>query len=135
MDTDNIAKYIIRKPVYEESDLSIKNCQSPPMTFINNSQIPGVNNHLQLGWIYGVPEPNPCISEHVHDYDQIQIFWGSDSQTPQDLGGEIEYYIGGQPVTFNTTTGIFIPKGTPHGPVTWEKFRYPHIQMVLTLGT
>lgn len=128
-------RYIIRKPVYEEQSPEIKNRQSPTMTFISNKQIPGVDNYIELGWIYGIPEPNPFIYEHIHDYDQIILYWGGNADTPQDLGAEIEYYIGGQPVTFNTTAGIFIPKGTPHGPVTWNKFRFPHIQMTLTPGT
>ncbi|MFC2070766.1 hypothetical protein ACFLTB_06320 [Chloroflexota bacterium] len=128
-------KYIISKPVYEESIPRIENCQSPSMTFISNKQIPGVSNYVELGWINGIPEPNTYINEHVHDYDQIIIYWGGNAKTPQDLGAEIEYYIGGQSITFNTTTGMFIPKGTPHGPVTWNKFRFPHIQMTLTLGT
>jgi quercetin dioxygenase-like cupin family protein len=63
------------------------------------------------------------------------IHWGGNPEIPQVLGGEIEFYIGGQPITFNTTTGIFIPKGTPHGPMTWKKFEFPHIQMNLILGS
>ncbi len=128
-------KYIVRKPIYEESTPRVNNCQSPPMTFISNKLIPGVDNYLQLGWIYGIPEPNAYIGEHTHDFDQIIIYWGSNAEIPQVLGAEIEFYIGGQPITFNTTTGIFIPKGTPHGPITWKKFQFPHIQMTLTLGT
>jgi hypothetical protein len=128
-------KYIVRKPVYEGNDQGLKNIQSPTMTFISNSLIPDVNNYLELGWIYGLPEPRTRIGEHSHDFDEIIIFWGGDADTPQDLGAEIEYYIGGQAITFNTTTGIFIPKGTRHGPVTWNKFRFPHVQMMLSLGT
>jgi len=135
MAKSDYGKYIVKKPVYDSKELPIKNYQSPPMTFISNSLIPGSNNYAQLGWIYGLPEPSTVIGEHTHDFDQIIIYWGSDANTPQDLGAEIEYYISGQPITFNTTTGIFIPKGTRHGPVTWNKFRFPHLQMSLTLGT
>ncbi len=135
MSKSDYEKYIVKKPAYEGNKLPVKNYQSPPMTFISNSLIPGADNYIQIGWIYGLPEPRTVIGEHTHDFDQIIIFWGSDADTPQDLGAEIEYYIGGQPITFNTTTGIFIPKGTRHGPVTWNKFRFPHLQMSLTLGT
>ncbi|MFC1946363.1 hypothetical protein ACFLXY_00430 [Chloroflexota bacterium] len=127
-------QYFVTKPAYEGNTVPVKNYQSPPMTYINDSQIPGCNNYLQLGWISGLPEPATCIGEHIHDHDQIIIYWGGDYRTPQDLGADIEYYIGGQPITFNTTTGIFIPKGTRHGPVTWKNFRFPHLQMTLTLG-
>ena len=128
-------KYIIKKPIYEGNSPRIKNFQSPPMTFISNKLIPGADNHVQLGWIYGIPEPGTYVNKHTHNFDQIIIYWGSNSETPQVLGAEIEFYIGGQPITFNTTTGIFIPKGTVHGPIKWNKFQAPHIQMTLTLGS
>jgi len=127
-------KYVVRKPIYEARP-GVKNRQSPGMTFISSRQIPEVNYYLQLGWIHGIPDPNPHVHEHVHDFDEVILYWGGNADTPQVLGGEIELYIGGQPVTFNTNTGIFIPRGTPHGPLTWKKFQFPHIQMNLMLGT
>ena len=69
------------------------------------------------------------------NFDEIVLHWGGDYKRPQVLGGEIEFYIGGQPITFNTTTGIFIPAGVPHGPLTWKKFEFPHIEMAMMLGT
>ena len=126
-------KYVVRKPIYE-AVTGVKNRQSPSMTFMSRQQVPEVNSYIELGWIYGIPRPNPYVHEHVHDYDEIILHWGGRYETPQDLGAEIEFYIGGQPITFNTTTGIFIPRGIPHGPLTWKKFRFPHIEMTVRLG-
>ncbi len=134
-------RYTIRRPIYEniglelEEGIKVSNRQSPPMTFISDRQIPEANYCVELGWITGMPEPNPGIYEHIHDFDQIILYWGGNVDTPQDLGGEIECYVGGQSIIFNTTTAIFVPKGTPHGPVTWKKYRFPHNQMTMTLGT
>jgi len=125
-------KFAVRKPLYEAGP-GYKGRQSPTMTFMSEKQT-GAPYHIELGWIYEMPSPNPHIHEHVHDYDEIVIHWGGDYKRPQVLGGEIEFYIGGQPITFNTTTGIFIPAGTPHGPLTWKKFEFPHIEMTLILG-
>lgn len=124
--------YMVREPLYEAFP-SVKNRQSPPMTFMSSRQVPGARHSVRLGWITGIPDPNPHVFEHVHAYDQIVHYWGGNAATPQVLGGEIEFYIGGQPVAFNTTTCIFIPRGTPHGPVTWKKFQFPHVEMVMTL--
>jgi hypothetical protein len=126
-------KYLVRKPLYRDL-VGIKNRQSPTMTFISPQQIPDANYNLELGWIYGIPQPNPYEEEHIHDYDEIIIHWGSDPEHPQSLGGEIEYYIGGQLIDFNTTCGMFIPKGVSHGRCTWKKFSRPHVQMSLKLG-
>ncbi len=126
-------KYTVRKPLYETVP-GIKNRQVPTMTFMSEKQT-GAPYYIELGWIYGIPEPNPHVHEHVHNYDEVILHWGGDYKRPQVLGAEIEIYIGGQPITFNTTTGIFIPAGTPHGPLTWKKFEFPHVEMSLMLGT
>lgn len=126
-------KYAVRKPVYE-AGAGYKGRQSPTMTFMSEKQT-GAPYYIELGWIHDIPDPNPHIHEHVHDFDEIVLHWGGDYTQPQVLGGEIEFYIGGQPITFNTTTGIFIPAGVPHGPLTWKKFEFPHIEMAMMLGT
>ena len=69
------------------------------------------------------------------DYDEILLHIGTDPDTPQDLGATIELPLGGQPIVFNTTTSVFIPKGTARGPLTWKDFRRPHIQMSMILGS
>jgi quercetin dioxygenase-like cupin family protein len=127
-------KYLVRKPIYEAFG-GTKNRQSPTMTILSNKQVPGCNHYLEPGWIYGIPEPNPSLHEHVHEYDEIVMHWGGDYRRPQVLGGEVEFYVGGQPIIFNTTTALFIPRGTRHGPVTWKKFEFPHMQMAIMCGT
>jgi hypothetical protein len=127
-------KYLVRKPNYEAFG-GVKNRQSPTMTMMSNKQVPGCNYYMEPGWIYGIPQPNPSLHEHVHDYDEIVMHWGGNYQTPQVLGGEVEFYVGGQPVTFNTSTAFYLPRGTPHGPVTWKKFQFPHMQMAIMCGT
>jgi quercetin dioxygenase-like cupin family protein len=134
MEKINYEKYLVRKPVYEAFG-GTKNRQSPTMTIMSNKQVPGANYYIEPGWIYGIPDPNPSLHEHVHDYDEIVLHIGGSYETPQVLGGEIEFYVGGQPITFNTTTAFYIPRGTPHGPVIWKKFSAPHIQMAIMLGT
>ncbi|MCK4863499.1 MAG: hypothetical protein KAS25_04335 [Dehalococcoidales bacterium] len=128
-------KYAVRKPIYEAGNPNVKGRQQPTMTYMSSKQVPEANYYIELGWIYDMPEPNPHIYEHVHDYDEIVIHWGGDPERPQVLGGEITFYIGGQPITFNTTTGVFIPAGVPHGPLIWHKFEFPHIEMAMMLGT
>jgi hypothetical protein len=127
-------RYVVRKPIYEAGP-GFKGRQSPTMTFMSSKQVPEANYYIELGWIWEMPEPNPHIHEHVHDYDEVVIHWGGNPEMPQVLGGEITFYVGGQPITFNTTTAVFIPKGVPHGPMIWRKFEFPHIEMAMMLGT
>jgi hypothetical protein len=127
-------KYVIRKPNYEVFS-GVKNRQSPTMTMMSAKQIPGVTYYMEPGWIYGIPDPNPSLHEHAHQYDEIVLHWGSNPELPQVLGGEVEFYVAGQPVVFNTATAFYLPAGTSHGPVTWKKWQSPHMQMAIMIGT
>ena len=130
----NYEKYLVRKPVYEVGS-RIKKRQSPTMTYMCNDLVPGSNLYLEFGWIYDVPEPNPHIFEHTHDdYDEIVLHIGGDPENPEDLGAEIEFCVGGQPLVFDTTTALFVPKGVKHGPLTWNKVTRPHLEMAIVLG-
>jgi hypothetical protein len=125
--------YAVRTPLYETNH-GIKGRQSPTMTFMSEKQT-GAPYYVELGWVHGIPDPNPHLGEHVHAHDEILVHWGGDYTQPQVLGGEIEFYLGGQRITFNTTTAIFVPAGVRHGPLTWKAFDFPHVQMSLSLGT
>ena len=35
---------------------------------------------------------------------------------------------------FNTTCGMFVPKGIKHGPNIWRDFKKPHFEMALMIG-
>ena len=52
------------------------------MTLMSNNLIPGANMYVEAGWIVGMPDPNPHIDEHVHDYDEIVMHIGTDPGRP-----------------------------------------------------
>lgn len=128
------SKYLVKKPIYEAGPPGVKGRQIPTMTYMCNDLIPGCNMYLEFGWIWAMPEPKTHIHEHVHDYNELVLHIGSDPDNPEDLGGEIEFVVGDERLSFDSTSAIFIPKGVKHGPVTWKKFRRPHIQMAIVLG-
>src|SRR4030042_446682 len=103
------------------------------MNLLSDAQVPDCNHCIEIAWITGMPHPG-LSREHTHDCDEIVLFWGSDYRQPQVLGAEIEYNIGGQPITTNTTTAFYIPKGMTHGPATWEKYTAPHMRLSMMLG-
>ena len=134
MNTTNYERYLVTKPIYEAGP-GVKNRQSPTMTYMSRAQVPEANYYIEFGWIYDIPEPNPHIHEHVHDFDEIVLHIGGDPDNPEDLGGEIDFYVEGQPLTLTTTCGIFLPAGVSHGPLIWKKVTKPHIEMAIMLGT
>ncbi|MFC1841016.1 hypothetical protein ACFL1N_15680 [Thermodesulfobacteriota bacterium] len=126
-------KFAVKKPPGEAFP-GVKGRQSPTMTLMSSELVPDCPYYIEVGWITDVPEPH--IFEHAIDYDRIILLWGGDYKKPQDLGGTVELYIGGQKIIpLTTTTGIFVPGGTVIGPVTWKEFRHPHIMMNFILGS
>ena len=128
-------RFAVRTPLRQEGRPEVKNCQSPPMTYMSSVQVPEADLLVDLCWVYGMPQPNPSLGEQVSSHDQIMLHIGMDPDTPQDLGATMQLYVGGQPILFNTTTAIFVPKGTPFGPLSWREVRRPHLLVSMVLGS
>jgi hypothetical protein len=85
------------------------------------SQYLGVDVCIKYGacWMAGRLGKEP-YQPHVHDFDQVMLFLGSDMNDMSDLWGEVEFCIGEEMETHMITcsTAIAIPKGMPHMPAT-----------------
>ncbi len=134
MPVTDFQKNLINRPLREVS-VDAANRQSPLMTYMSEKQVPGCNCYIQLGWIYTLPEPKRCGEEQVSDYDKVVLYWGTDYTDPEALGAEIEFSMGGQTLAFDTSSAIYIPKGTKHGPVTWKSCKRPHVEMTMIMGS
>jgi hypothetical protein len=54
---------------------------------------------------------------HVHDFDEVVGFFGSDPQNPHDLGGEVEFWLEDEKYTLTKSCLILCPKGLRHCPL------------------
>jgi hypothetical protein len=130
-------KNLVKKPAREVNITvpgKITGREYPTLTYMSNDLVPGCNVYIELGWIWDMPDPNPHILEHTHDYDEVVLHIGSDLNNPEDLGAEIEFVVGGEPLIIDKTSALFVPKGVKHGPLTWKRVDRPHIQMAIMLG-
>ena len=79
----------------------------------------GIDIHVRYGvfWTAGKIGENPD-KPHVHDYDQVLLFAGSDMDDIGELGAEVELCLGENLEThmITTTTAVAIPRGMPHFP-------------------
>lgn len=79
----------------------------------------GLDVHIQYGayWTAGKmgKEPN---RPHVHDFDQVMLWLGTDMNDLSELGAEVEVCLGEEMNThvITTSTAVAIPKGMPHFP-------------------
>jgi hypothetical protein len=131
-------QYVIRSPMREAGAELIAGRTSPTMTYMSGVQIPGVKYYIELGWTFGMPvskRTSSAMPEMAHpNFDEIVLHTGGDPENPEDLGGDIEFFVGGQCLAFSTSTGLFIPRGIPHGPIICREYRKPHIVMAIMCG-
>ena len=69
---------------------------------------------MNTAWYYAVPEKDPVFEEHVHQYDELIGFFGSDPEDPYNLHAELELTINGEEHRITRSSLIFCPAGMPH---------------------
>lgn len=57
------------------------------------------------------------IRPQMHDWDEYLLYMGFDPEHPEELGGEVEFWMEGEKHVFDKTTVIFIPAYFWHCPV------------------
>jgi hypothetical protein len=134
MSEKDIKKNFVSKPAYEVVPVTEVKGRRHAMTLMSNNLVPGSNMYIETGWVFGMPDPNPHIFEHEHEYDEIVVHLGTDPEDQEDLGGEIEFIVDGEPLTIDKTSAVFLPKGVKHGPLTWKRYSKPHLQFTIMIG-
>jgi hypothetical protein len=78
-------------------------------------------------WLWKLTGNGPVSIKptHTHDFDEIIGFAGSNRQHPRDLGGELEFWMDGEPYTLTKTCLIFIPRGVKHCPIVIKRIDTP----------
>ena len=111
----------------------------PPLIFLNGDKpIKGSNQFLEVVWIWaeGAAALNPDRPPHSHEFDEIFVFLGSNREDPDDLGGEVEFWLGEGDDTekyhFTTSTCIFVPRGLVHLPMIFKNIKRPFL--LVTFG-
>ena len=100
--------------------------------WIDNNVVEGAFQ-MNTAWYFDVPEKDPVFEEHVHDYDEMIGFYGSNHDYPYDLGAEMEVTIDGEVHKLTRTSLIFLPAGMPHMPLSIKRVDRPvfHFSIVL----
>ncbi len=77
--------------------------------------------------LWGLTGDGPVNIEtpHRHDFDEIIGFVGCNRQHPRALGGEIEFWLGGEPHVLTRSCLIFIPRRLEHCPIIFRRIDTP----------
>jgi hypothetical protein len=120
-------KYLVIEPIRGKG--------MPSFTYMNNDLVPGCNIDIMFNWIMKMPDRFPPSAKgHSHDYDEVIFNLGVDPNNPEDLGGEIEGFMGDAKQIISRTSALFIPRNIVHGVTGWTRFERPHIQMAIKLS-
>lgn len=86
-------------------------------------------------WIVDQPLQNGSnfLKPHTHEVGEILGFYGSDPQHPEELGGEIIFYIGGEKHILTKSSLLYMPAGLEHGPLVIKRVDRPifHFSVVM----
>ena len=138
MSESKYGKYVISEPRVENVAYhpvkDVKGVTFPDEIYLDGEILEGAPVVLDIGWRFQVPEPDPVEWAHTHDFDEVLCFIGTDPEHPHDLGGEIEFHIGDEKHTFDTTTTIYIPKGLSHCPFIHKRVDRPFLLVVFALA-
>lgn len=85
-------------------------------------------------WIGETDQPSHWVDPHVHDYDEVLIWTGSDPENPRDLGAEIYLDIEGERHVITTSGSVYIPAGVIHCPLGWNRVDRPFRFSALSLS-
>jgi hypothetical protein len=74
------------------------------------------------------------VEPHVHDFDEILAFMGSDPKDVHDLCGEIDLWLGDEKHLLTKSCMVFIPKGLKHCPMIINRVDRPIFHFSLGPG-
>jgi hypothetical protein len=98
------------------------------------------NTMIEVAWIakdsaFGVTKDKP---PHSHDCDEIFMFMGTNPRDKDELGADVEFWMGEgketEIIKLNKSGLIFVPKGLVHLPVLFKNVKKPLLWFVLALN-
>ena len=98
--------------------------------FISNGLdglIPGIP-YLETSMVVRtVKGETPDTRSHVHNFDEYLMFLGTNPEDLFDLGGEVEFWVGGEKHIITKTCAVFVPAGISHCPLYFNRLDRPFI--------
>ncbi len=101
------------EPPMSEEFREIYNNFARRILWIDGDVVPGAFQ-MNTSWYCSVPEVDPIFETHAHEASEIIGFFGTDSNNPYELGGEIEIILDGEAHSIKSSSLIFVPSNLPH---------------------
>ena len=140
-------KYVIRHPIFIDPSIYSKDPKVkvvPPNRFLegpNEGQQLKSNSLIEYYWV-----TEDRIAGNVglrggpqaHYFDEIFCWIGTNVNDTDDLGGEVEFWMGmgkeTEKIILNTSSCIYCPGNIPHMPIVYRKVKKPFLCVVIGAG-
>lgn len=107
---------------------------SRPWALMRSDDVPEAKAYLTMSWVHPTDEETFWVQEHEHDYDEMLVFTGSNSEDPRDLGAEVYMEIEGERHIITTSSSVYIPAGTKHCPLGFNRVDRPFRFLAIALS-
>jgi len=99
--------------------------------WMDKNVVPGA---FQMNCSWYLKPTTHAAQSHKHDVDEIIGFFGSDSENPYDLGGEVEMWLEDEPFVLTRSALIFAPAGMNHCPLIIRRVDRPIFHFSVVKG-
>jgi len=96
-----------------------------------NGKVPGAF-YLETNMVLRTGTIDLLSKSHSHSFDEYLMFLGTNPEDQLDLGGEVEFWLGGEKHMITRTCAVFVPAGLDHCPVYFRRVDRPF--MFITSG-
>lgn len=79
--------------------------------------------YMEAVWFKTANDTGP--EAHAHEFDEFIGFIGTDPSQPEELGAEVQFYIGDEYVSITKSCLVYIPRGVTHSPILVPKLTRP----------
>jgi len=123
-------KYIITKtkstrtlPGFRRERSNVATEFQTPLIFLDDKVLKGAF-YVECDWFWkGTDKVN--VDAHTHSFDEVIAFFGTDPDDPEDLCGEVEFWLEDEKYILTKSCLIFVPKGMKHSPLVIRRVDRP----------
>ena len=125
----------LRAPDFSAGFAEFYKTYAKRLLWIDSNNVPGAFQ-MNISWYMNASDCRPLYrhDEHVHDFDEMIGFLGSDPNDPYDLGAEIEMGINGELHRLTKSSVIFMPAGMKHLPLSIIELHRPVLHFSISMN-
>ena len=98
-----------------------------------NGRVPGAP-YLETNMVLRTTPADAVNKAHSHPFGEYLIFLGTDPEDQFNLGGEVEFWVGGEKHTITKSCAVWVPPSVPHCPLYMRRVDRPFM-FITTSGS